>query len=118
MWRSRLKRQLEIDALADHAAQHLLEVPQLSVDVENLLLHDLLSAERKQLSRQMRRALGGFRNLLDVFTRLSLRRKSARKKLRVALDDGEHIVEIVRDAASQASHSFRLLSASFTFAKR
>ena len=59
---------------------------------------------------------GGIFDALDIVSQIERDGRTAERKIGVAGDDGEEIVEIVRDSAGEASHRFhfsRLLQAGF-----
>ena len=72
-------------------------------------LEHLLSTERQQLLRERSRALGGLLGLQDVPAERVVGGEHHQRHLHVAEDDGQEVVEVVRDAACQASHRLHLL---------
>ena len=80
------------------------------VDVDRLHLERMLAREGEQPLHQRRGALGG----LAAIGRASRGcgpgpRSAAQREVEIADDDGEQIVEVVRDAAGEAADRFHLL---------
>ena len=100
---------LQIDFLVQKQQEHLGQVADRLVQVQRLALHRLLPAEGQQLLRQRRRPLRRARHRVQA---LGLRRRYVAprsRQLRVALDDRQQVVEIVRHARRQPPHRFHLL---------
>ena len=110
---------LESHALADQPLQQSVDVAHHAAHVERLGAGDLLSAEGKQLVGHDRGVLGGAKDLLhvqpdggDILALAARLRKIVRAVEREAAepdDRGEDVVEVVRDAARECSHSLHLL---------
>ena len=71
-------------------------------------LDELAAAEGEQLARQPGGALGGLRDLLRG-TRAGVVQIGHRQQRCVAVDDGEDVVEIVRDAAGELADGLHFL---------
>jgi hypothetical protein len=69
----------------------------------------LHAAEREQLSRERCRTVRGFFDLIGVASNRIIGLQAIEHQVAVALDDCEQVVEIMRDATSQASDSFHFL---------
>ena len=99
----------QLDVLADQPAEHLLHPGDALVQVQHLRLEHLLAAEREELPRQVRRALRRRPDLLDVGAKGLVGLEVAADQLRVAQDDGQQVVEVVRDAAGEPADGLHLL---------
>ena len=98
------------DVFAQAAPQHLRHALDDLVQVEQLDLHELLAAEREQLPGEVRGALRGDRHLVERFLgRVGQAFGSPDDQLRVALDDGEDVVEIMRDAGGELADGLHFL---------
>ena len=97
--------------LADQAPQHLVRVDDDRVQVDDARLQHLLAPEREELLRQRGGALGRLLDRLDVCPQADVARSSAGRagSRCVAGDDGEQVVEVVRDAAGEAADRLELL---------
>ena len=107
-------------SLAERAAQHVEHARDQPVDVEPCRLERLAAGEGEQPLRELRRALGALHGGVD---RLSSAWRAARRRspvlarsakppphrVEIADDDGEQIVEVVRDAAGELAHGLHLL---------
>ena len=78
-------------------------------EIDRVGLQHLLAAERQQLLRQRRGALGGAANLQRLIADRRLRRRVLLDHAGVAEDRGEHVVEVVRDAAGELADRLHLL---------
>ena len=78
------------------------------VEIEHLRLQDLLAAEGQQLLGQRRGAFAGPPHLLDVGARGMPGLEFLEHEVAVAEDGREQVVEVVGDAAGQASDGFHL----------
>jgi hypothetical protein len=95
--------------LADEAAQKPRRRAHDLVRIDRARLQELLAAECEQLSRQ-RAGLGRRApDLLGVAVELVARLEPLQHQLAVAGDRGEDVVEVVRDAAGEASERVELL---------
>ena len=109
------RQQLQLDVLTKHAPQHLVQVRQDVVQIDDLRLEDLLSAEGQHLPRQIRSALAGALDLLELGPPTRRDRAIANQHLRVAQDYRAQIVEIVGDAAGKTADRLELLRLSELF---
>ena len=100
--------QLQRHVLAQKPAEHVRHVADDFVHVQLLGLDELAAAEGEQLPRQPGGAFGGLGDLLGGFSRRLVRLAAAEQR-GVALNDGENVVEIVRDAAGELADGFHLL---------
>ena len=80
-----------------------------AVQVEHLGLHGLPAGEGQKPAHQRARPVARLQNLIHVGAKLVLRPQKVLGQLRVAGDDGQEVVEIVRHAAGQAPHRLHLL---------
>ena len=97
------------DVLADHAPDQHDEVVEHRREVDLIGLQHLPAAEREQLLRQRRGALGGAPNLRGLLLNRRLRRRVLVDHAGVAENRGEHVVEVVRDAAGELADRLHLL---------
>ena len=79
------------------------------VQVEDLGLDDLLAAEHQQLPGEVRGSRASAADLLDVAAHGIVALQIHHHQLRVAQDDREQVVEVVRDPSRQLAHGFHLL---------
>ena len=107
--RSRPCTTLERDLLADQPAQQHVEVAQHLAEIEHLRAHRLLAREREQMPHQARRPVGILLDLHDVLERRIGRPVRVEQKVGRHHDGGEHIVEVVRDAAGELADQLHLL---------
>ena len=100
--------QLQRHVLAQKPSQHVGHVADDFIHVQSLGLDELAAAEGEQLPRQAGGALGGLGDLLRGARRRFL--QSGRHQQRgVAVNDGEDVVEIVRDAAGKLADGLHFL---------
>ena len=102
--------EMQGNCLTQQAPDHLAHVPDHFPQVQLLDLHDVLAAEDQQLAGQIRRAFGGIKNRLGGVQQARRQGSLGHQHPRMALDDGEHIVEIVRHSGCQLAHRLHLLS--------
>ncbi len=100
--------QLQRHVLAQNPSEHVGHVADDFVHVQALGLDDLAAAEGEQLAGQPGRALGGLRDLLRG-TRGRVIQLGHRQQRGVAVNDGEDVVEIVRDAAGKLADGLHFL---------
>lgn len=93
----------ELDVLTDQAPQQLVGREHDPVDVDELELEHLAAAERKELPRQRRGPAGGAADLLGIGPRERPLRHRIEQQLAVAGDRRQEVVEVVSDAAGQAT---------------
>ena len=97
------------DPGADQRADQLRHRLDLGADIEDLRLQRLPAGERQQLSGQLGGALHRLGNRVDVAPAALFRQFAAAQEIGRGADDGQQIVEIVRDAAGQLPDGFHLL---------
>ena len=101
---------LDGDGLADRPAQQFRHALHQPVDVDRLDLLRMLAGEREQALHQRGGALGGLaRRIEQALDARIVVADAARGHVDVAEDDGEHVVEVVRDAARQPADRLHLL---------
>ncbi len=100
---------MQHDLLADQFQEERLQVLDDLVEVDAAGLHHLLAAEGEQLTREGGSTMCGAFDLLDVEPEGIAGAEAVQHQIRVAKDGGEHVVEVVRDAAGQPPHRFHLL---------
>src|SRR5712692_4025011 len=93
----------------DDAAEHLVHSGDDLVQVHDGRREHLLPAEREELPGQLGGALAGPPDLLDVRAHLAVRRQVRDQHGAVAQNDGEQVVEVVRDASRQPARRLHLL---------
>src|SRR6185369_8346247 len=79
------------------------------VRCKQLRRRGLLSAERQQLARQRRRPPSRAQELLEIGTAARSRLELLLQELPIVGDDGEEVVEVVRDTAGEPAHRLELL---------
>jgi len=89
--------------------QHLGEVREHRVKIDDLALHHLLAAEHEQLTRKTRTTFRSRGNLRQRFSHARLAIVLTEQPVGVALDDGEDVIEIMRHARGQLPDRFKLL---------
>ena len=94
---------------AQRPAQQLLHAENFLADVDVARHQWLLAREREQASRQVGSALGGGRDAFGDAVQFLVRRQLLGEVLGIAEDDGQQIVEIMRDAAGELTHRLHFL---------
>ena len=89
----------------EHAAERF----EARANVERSRRHDVLTGECQQLSGKHRRPIGGRAHLGEPDARLLIQAVLHQQDVGVAADDREQVVEVVCDAAGQASYRLHLL---------
>ena len=102
----------EQDPLAHEPPQHAAHVAHDRVEVDLSRLHDLLAAEREELTDERRRPVGRAADLLDVVTARVDRGGVREQQLGAAEDGGEQVVEVVGDSARELADRLHLLGES------
>ena len=105
----RRESSFERHILADESDEHPLHVGDDLVDMHGLGLARLLATESEQLCSERRCTPGRLQNLSQFISKRIFGRESVIDELRVATDDGQQVVEVVRDSAGQLSDSLHLL---------
>ena len=100
---------VERNLLADQAAQQHGQIAQHLAEIEHLGAQRLLARESEQMPHQARRPVGVLLDLHDVAERRVGRLVRVEQKIGRHDDGGEHIVEIVRDAAGELADEVHLL---------
>ena len=100
--------ELQRDVLAEQPSEHLRHAADHAVEVERARVDNLLAAKSEQLAREAGGALGGLLDLVGGGERLRIERRQAEQR-GVAEDDGEDVVEIVRDAAGELADGLHFL---------
>ncbi|MNS68183.1 hypothetical protein D3C72_1014570 [compost metagenome] len=102
---------LDLDALVERAAQHVGERVQHLPHVDRVGLQHLAPREGQQLARELGAAPAGARGGGHELLRVAVGRELRQlfEHLQVALDDGEQVVEVVRDAAGELAHALQAL---------
>ena len=104
-----LQDRFDLDLLAERRAQQFGDVEHGAVDVDIARLQRLPAGEGQQMLDQFAAA---FRGLVDQLGGLLQRRpvgKPGHQRLGGAGDDGQHVVEVVRDAAGELADRIELL---------
>ncbi len=101
--------EVELDLLADQPAQQHGEVGQRVAEVEHLRPQRLPARERQQLPHQRRGARRVLLDLHDVLERRIGRLVRVQQEVVRHHDGGEHVVEVVRDAAGELADRLHLL---------
>ena len=103
-YRYRRGQHLQLDAVAQHTAQHVVQVGQHGVEVHARGPQHLAPAERHELLGHARRAPDLVQDLPRVFTAAVLGVESQHQQLGVAGDGGQRVVHVLGDGAGQALH--------------
>ena len=93
--------ELQGDGFAEQPLEHFRQVADHLAQVERHGLHDILAAEHKQLPGQTGGAFGREIDRLRATEHLGWDVGFGQNHPRVPLDDGEHIVEVVRHPGGQ-----------------
>ena len=97
------------DVVAECARQQAAQAGDDFVKVEDARRHHAAAAEGQQLARELPGAFGGTGDLLHAVARGLAERLIGAQQSAMSQDDGEDIVEIMRDARRQPSDGFELL---------
>ena len=108
---AKIRRELDhqVDVLADQAAQHLLDVREHVVHIEDGGLQHLAPAEREQLAGEAGGRLSGARDLPHMGAQLLIVPNLPRHHLGVAENRREQVVEIMGDAAGELTDGIHLV---------
>ena len=101
--------EVELDLLADQPAQQHGEVGQRIAEIEHLRPQRLPARERQQLPHQRRGAGRVLLDLHDVLERRIGRLVRVQQEVVRHHDGGQHVVEVVRDAAGELADHVHLL---------
>ncbi len=99
----------EDDVFSDEASQQLLDVLHQSVEIDDLGLEDLATAEREQLLGQGRGPVRRAVDLIHVLAPGVIGRQIGEEQVGVSADGGEDVVEVVGDAAGEPADRLHLL---------
>ena len=105
----RVEHGKDLDRLAQRRAQQLGDVGDGGVDVDMARMQRLAARKGEQVLDQLAAA---FRGLVDQFCRLlqgGAIRQPRHQRLGGAGDDGQHVVEVVGDAAGELADGVELL---------
>ena len=100
---------LDLDPGADQRTNQLRHALDLRADIEYLRFQWLPAGKRQQLRGQFRCPFHGFGNRVDIAAAALLRQLAAAKEIGRGTDDGQEIVEVVRDAAGELADGLHLL---------
>ena len=103
--------ELELDVVAQQPLQEAADLGEDRVQVERARLQHLPAAEREQLLRQLRRAVGRTLDLAEVARELRVAVRPLEQQRRVPDDAGQEVVEVVCDAAREPAEALELLGA-------
>ncbi|MEY9117716.1 hypothetical protein ABIE86_006448 [Bradyrhizobium diazoefficiens] len=101
--------QVELDLLADQPAQQHGEVGKRIAEIEHLRAQRLPPRERQQLPHQRRGARRVLLDLHDVLERRIGRLVRVQQEVVRHHDGGQHVVEVVGDAAGELADRLHLL---------
>ncbi len=107
--RSRPCRNSRSIFLADEAAHHHLQVGEHVAELQNLRAQGLAARKGEQLPHQTGGAVGVLLDLHDVAEGRIGRPVIGEQQVRIADDRGQHIVEIMRDAAGELADRLHFL---------
>ena len=106
----RLGAHVDRDVLADQPAEHLVQLGDERVDVEERRFHELLPGEAEQLPGEAARGLAGAADLVERLPdRVIGRAGPPSSHPGPAEDHGQQVVEVVGDAAGQPADRLHLL---------
>src|SRR5262245_50986056 len=105
----RIESAYKLDVLADEAAQQTLQTRDSGVERQNFRIQRLFTAEREQLPNQRRGPIAGLQCLFDLSTKRMLRAEFRQEDLTITHDDGQEIIEVVRNPSSQPANRFHFL---------
>jgi hypothetical protein len=98
-----------MDVLAEGALQELVQGSNEFVQIDVLRSGHVFAGEGQELAHQASRALGRVHDLGHVVALRVVLLEILRDEACVVLDDGQQVVEVVRDASSEAADRFHLL---------
>ena len=98
----------QFDVLPDQANQHLAQIGDQDVEVQNLRLDDLLAGERQQLLGQCGRPLRSLVRLGEQSRNRIGRGELQKGQGNVSYDGRQQVVEVVRHTPCQATHRLHL----------
>ena len=101
---------VELDRLADQPAQQHLQFRQHVVELQRLRAQRLAAREGEQLAHEARRAIGVLLDLHDVLEGRIGRPVIGEQQIGIADDRGQHVVEVMRDAAGELADRLHLLA--------
>jgi hypothetical protein len=99
-----LERSYQLDVLADDALEHFLRVDHQGVEVQHPGGHDLLAAERQQLTSKRGRPFSGAGDLFYQAATGVRSRQPLEQQIGAAGYDREQVVEVMRDSAGELAH--------------
>jgi len=99
----------EHDVFPQQPSQHPGHIVDGFAQVEQLALHDVFTAEHEQLPCEVCGAFGGKKNRLHLPGNFGRQRLFGEQHAGMALDNGKHIVEVVRDAGRKLADGFHFL---------
>ena len=98
-----------MDILADKALQHFENLGDFPVQVEGHGSNDLFAGKGQQLPGQLGGVRGRVTDTLQVRLERTARPRFHEPQIRMAEDDSQHVVEVVRHASRQLADRFGLL---------
>ena len=101
--------EIDLDLFAHEATQENLEVGQDIAELQDLRAQRLAAREGEQLSHQTRSAVGVLLDLHDVLEGRIGWPVIGEQQIRISDDGGEHVVEVMRDAARELADGLHLL---------
>ncbi len=100
----------QVDVLADEAAEHLQGGVHTAVQIEHLRVDRLPPGKGEYLAGDLGGAGGGVGDLREIGVQGGVGRHLVQGDLRIAEDDTQHVVEIVRHAPGQPADGLHLLA--------
>ena len=101
---------VELDRLADQAAKQHLQLRQHVVELQRLGTQASGDARRRAIAAPAGRPIGVLLDLHDVLEGRIGRAVIGEQKIGIADDCGQHVVEVVRDAAGELADGLHLLA--------
>src|SRR5262249_256929 len=99
----------QLDIFTYQTAKHLVHVCYNDVQIEDLWLQELLAAKSEQLPRKRCCPFPGFTDLSDVLVNRIVLSQMHQCQIRIAVDCGKQIVEVVSTPAGQSADGVHLL---------
>ena len=103
------QRATKIDVLSNEAPEHIAQTFHSLIQIEDFRLDDLLPTKREKLPRKCACFFRGGGNLTEGLGDTAVEGSGSKLQARMALDDGENVIEVVRDAGSKLAHRLELM---------
>jgi len=109
--RARLRREhrFQLNVFADQALEHRIHRGDDVVEVQDLQPLFVSAAEGEQLVGERRRAMPRLFDLIEIFLERVVEGDAVQRDFAPSDDDGQKVVEVMRDTAGQAAEDIHLL---------